>query len=134
MNMFGILSIPLLIIFLPISEPKALDPSSILALARSEAIPLPICACFFRLAFIFLNAGAARLSKILLLFRLGPIVLFLFTLMLVGSYFSLILSHFHVKDLPFGKFTTFGYALFLKMTVSFISLIFYYVCRTLLFF
>ena len=39
--MFGMLSIPLFIIFFPNPKPKAFVPSSIPAFARFEASPLP---------------------------------------------------------------------------------------------
>ena len=41
--MFGILSIPLLIIFLPISDPIAFEPKLIPAFNKFCPIPLPIC-------------------------------------------------------------------------------------------
>ena len=42
LNIFGMLSIPLLIIFLPMSEPIALEPKLSPVLSRSEPIPLPL--------------------------------------------------------------------------------------------
>ena len=125
--MFGILSMPLFINFLTNSEPKAFNPSSRPTFARLDARPLPDCLAFFRLAFIFLSAGAAWLIKILLMFRLTPMVLSRFTFMFIGSCFLLILSHLEVKDLPSSKFTIIGYALFLKMIVCFIIFCDYYV-------
>ena len=59
LNMFGTLSMPLFINFLPNSELKGFDPSSRPTFARLDARPLPDCRAFFRLAFIFLNAGGA---------------------------------------------------------------------------
>ena len=43
LSMFGILSIPLLIIFLPISDPIAFEPKLIPAFKKFCPIPLPIC-------------------------------------------------------------------------------------------
>ena len=57
--MFEMLSIPLFIGFLPNSEPTAFDSRSNPALIRFLASPFPDYPCFL-LAFIFLNAGAAR--------------------------------------------------------------------------
>ena len=45
LNMFGILSIPLFIIFYPNSEPKAFDPGSSPVFARFGDNPLPDCPC-----------------------------------------------------------------------------------------
>lgn len=112
LNIFGMLSIPLFISFWPNCEPIAFNPSSNRVFAILAKIPFPDWD--FRLAFVFLKAGAAWLSKTLLLFFLGAIVLCLFTLILIGSCFLLILSHVDVKDLPFGNEPTFGSAFFLK--------------------
>ena len=127
LNIFGILSMLLFINFLQNSEPKAFDPSSRPTFARLDARPLTDCLVFFHLALIFLSAGAAWLIKILLLFRLAPMVLSRLAFMFIGSYFLLILSHLEVKNLPSGKFTITGYALFLKMIVCFIIFCNYYV-------
>ena len=43
--------------------------------------------------------------------------------MFIGSCFLLILSHFETKDLPFGRFTTFGFAVFLKIMCFFYHLL-----------
>ena len=77
LKIFGMLSIPLFISFLPIEEFSALDPISRPTFARFSPIPLPHC---LRFIFIFQKAGAAKLSRILLLFFLGPIFLVAFTL------------------------------------------------------
>ena len=127
LNIFGLLSMPLFINFLQNSEPKAFDPSSRPTFARLDARPLTYCLVFFHLALIFLSAGAAWLMKILLLFRLAPMVLSRFAFMFIGSCFLLILSHLEVKNLPSSKFTIIGYALFLKMIVCFIIFCNYYV-------
>ena len=115
--MFGILSIPLFISFLPISDPKTLDPRLRPIFAKSDPSPFPDCclAAAFHFCLIFLNPSRARLKYIQRLFLLGPIVLTLLTLMFIGSCFLLILSHFETKDLPFGRLTVFGFALFLKI-------------------
>ena len=46
------------------------------------------------------------------LFLLGSVVVFLVTFIFIGSCFLVIVSHFETKDLPFGRFTTFRFALF----------------------
>ena len=110
--MFGIVSIPLFISFLLISDPKTLGPILRCIFAKSDPSPFPDClAASFRFFLIFLNASLARLKYIQWLFLLGPIVL---TLMFMGSCFLLILSHFETKDLLFGRLTVLGVALFLK--------------------
>ena len=111
------LSIHLFMSFLPIEEFNAFDPISISNFVRSPPSPLPAC---LRFRIIFRRAGAARLSKILLLFLLSPIFLALLTLIFLGSCFLLIFSYFAVKDLPSGKLTTFGPALRLKTILSLI--------------
>ena len=62
LKMFGMLSIPLFINFFPNSESIAFDPRSSPVLIRFEPSPFPDCFYLsnFLLAFIFLNAGAAR--------------------------------------------------------------------------
>ena len=59
------LSIPFFINFFPNSELKAFVPRLKPALARFEASPFPNCAdcAAFLLAFIFLNAGAAKFNN-----------------------------------------------------------------------
>ena len=82
--MFGIVSIPLFISFLLISDPKTLGPILRPIFAKSDPSPFPDClAASFRFFLIFLNASLARLKYIQWLFLLGPIVL---TLMFMGSH------------------------------------------------
>ena len=92
--MFGILSIPLFISFLPMSDSKTLDPRLRPIFAKSDQSPFPDCcpAGAFRFCLIFLNASLARLKYILRLFPLGPIVLTVLILMFIGSCFLLMLS------------------------------------------
>ena len=61
LNIFGILSIVLFIISLPISDPKSFVPRSIPLFAKVEPSHFPDCCALsiFLLCFIFLKAGAA---------------------------------------------------------------------------
>ena len=98
------LSMPFFMCLFPDEEFMALDSISIPSFARFSPIPLPAC---LRFLLIFVKAGAVKLTKILLLSLLRPMFLVFVTLMFVGSFFLLILSYFEMKDVPFGRFTTF---------------------------
>ena len=111
---------------------QTLDPRLRPIFAKSDPSPFPDCclAAAFRFCLISLNPSRARLKYIQWLFLLGPIVLTLLTLMFIGSCFLLILSHFETKDLPFGRLTVLGVALFLKimclLTIFFILFFFFF--------
>ena len=114
------LSMPLFISLFLIEEFRALEPISIPSFARFPRSPFPDCLHFF---LIFFKAGPAKFNRILLLFFLGPIFLGRVTLIFLGSCFQLILSYLARKVFPFGRFTTFGVAVFLSIVLSFIFLL-----------
>ena len=126
LNISGMLSMPLFISLFPIEEFRALEPISIPSFARFPPSPFPDCLHFF---LIFFKAGPAKFNRILLLFFLGPIFFLVrVTLIFLGSCFQLILSYLATKVFPFGRFTTFGVALFLNTILSFIFSFFYDLC------
>ena len=141
--MFGILSMPLFINFLPKLEFTAFDPIVSPILAKSLAKPLPDC-LFFILAYFFLiqrtlscvaDVGtnlsfflAGTVSPVFIFVFLDTIFLAFFIEMFIGSCFLLILSYLAVKVVPSGKVTNLGGVLlalfFLSSSLFFIHLFF----------
>ena len=117
LKMLGMFSIPLSIIFFPVTEFIALEPMFNPRFAKLLASPFPVCLLlkflyFFLILFALSCVGVlAKLNLTFFFvfgFFLGPIILVLVTLMFPGSCFLLILLYLDMKDVPLGKFTATG--------------------------
>ena len=129
LNISGMLSMPLFISLFPIEEFRALEPISIPSFARFPPSPFPDCLHFF---LFFLKLDPPNLTEFFCYFFLVLFFPIFFlvrvTLIFLGSCFQLILSYLATKVFPFGRFTTFGVALFLNTILSFIFSFFYDLC------